>query len=190
MQDWCFGETVNLLSIATPLGPTWEICSAQSKLEGAQGPQHKGSPMAISLKNMDFVLKAMGSYWKLLSRGETGCNLSMVSRQLFTLYGLHICLSKYCPPSAGIHVFFKTHLPCEILPGNTNPFFSSMQHVIFFSPVSLMSLHIFFQCKHYSSIILHPGLYKLFMIEGHWDYRRQILYVSKATKFKTLLFAW
>lgn len=132
MQDWCFGETVNLLSMATPLGPTWPICSAQSKLEGAQGPQHKGSPVAISLKNMDFVLEAMGSYWKLLSGGGTGCNLSMVSRQLFTLYSLDICLSKYCPPSAGIHVFFKTHLPCEILPGNTNPFFSSLQHVIFF----------------------------------------------------------
>lgn len=62
MQDWYSGGTVNLLSTATPLGPKWEICSAQNKLEGTQGPQHKGSPVAISLKSMDFVLKAMGSY--------------------------------------------------------------------------------------------------------------------------------
>lgn len=132
MQDWHSGGTVNLLSIATPLGPKWKICSAQNKLEGTQGPQLKGSPVAISLKNMDFVLKAMGSYWKLLGRGETGCNLSMVSRQLFTVSSLDICLSKYSPPSARIHVFFKTHLPCEILPGNTHPLFSSLQPLTFF----------------------------------------------------------
>ena len=91
--------------------------------------------------------------------------MSWLSRQLFILHSLDIYLSMYYLPSPGTPVFFKIHLPYEILADNTNT-----GNILFFSPVSLTSLYIFFQCKHSSSVILYPSLYKLFRID---DYKRQ-----------------